>query len=99
MGTWVNDILQAFRNDTPSRSDFTALKKSKLQDIAYKYGATKEEVDVALDEDDSKAALVDLVLTKVPPKGCSELCRSVRATWKVVKEVGSKLADRLGDIK
>jgi hypothetical protein len=99
ISTWVNDIFQAFENDKMSHSAFAGLKRSNLQDIAYKYGATKGEVDAALDADNSEAALVDLVLMKVPPKECSKLCESVRERWMAVKEAASKFADSFQGVK
>merc|ERR1712046_242749 len=66
--------------------------------MAYEYGATKDEVDAALDEDEFKAALVDLVLSKVPPKECSELCQSVRRKWEKVNDAANTIAVRFSDI-
>jgi len=96
---WINDILQAFRSDMASPSDFKGLKNSKLKDLAHKYGATKEEVDAALDADDTKTALVDLVLRKIPPRECSELCKGVREKWEKVKEAAEKLAAGFSNAK
>jgi len=99
LATWINEVRQAFKNNTISLSDFDALRNSELRDLAFKYLATKREVDAALDNNEPRLALIDLVLAKVPQKECNELCQSIRQNWELIKVEAKQIVGRFGELK
>lgn len=64
--TWPSYALEKLcsigvEEENDPRAPFEALRLSQLQQKALEFGATKDEVDFALDSNDPRAAMLDLV--------------------------------------